>query len=114
MHKILMIGSLSFSQLAYSSSNMMNSEHSINADNQLEKLFSYSGYPYDMLLNRAEVIKIYYTVKGEEVTCSVSMRDKGLNIKSGPKVVSVVKFDSKPLASCLPRKDAKKWLSRIF
>jgi hypothetical protein len=94
MYKILMIGSLCFSRLAYSSSKMMNSEHSINADNQLEK--------------------VYYTVKGEEVTCSVSMEDKGLNIKSGPKVVSVAIFDSKPLANCLPRKDAKKWLSRIL
>ena len=111
---ILMIASLSFSQLVYASSNMLSDGQGNSAESQLEKLFSHTGYPYDLLLNRAEIIKVYYTANGEEVTCSVSMEDKGLNIKSSPMVVSVAEFDSKPLASCLAREEAKKWLSSTF
>ncbi|MGK0268929.1 MAG: hypothetical protein ACI8Y3_001548 [Paraglaciecola sp.] len=109
-----MIVSLSFSNFVYSSSDILDEDLSIDANSQFEELFSYEGYPYDLLIRHADKIKINYIVKGEEVTCSVSMEDKELDIKSSSKVVSLAQFDSEPLVSCLVRSDAKKWLSRLF
>jgi hypothetical protein len=109
-----MVSFLSFSQLAYSASEVLNNGQGIKGDSQLEQLFSYSGYPYNRLLNRADIIKINYRVRGTQVTCSVSMDDNELQIKSSPKVISVATFDSEPLVSCLSRKDAKIWLSQTF
>jgi hypothetical protein len=111
---ILLIGSLSFAQLVYSSSQIFDEGQSIDKNSQFDELFSYAGYPYDLLIRNADIIKINYVVKGEEVTCTVSMEDKELNIKSNSKVVSLAQFNSEPLVSCLVRSDAKKWLSRIF
>jgi hypothetical protein len=111
---ILMIISLSFSHLVYSSSEILDEDRGIDTNNQSDELFSYAGYPYNLLIRKADIIKINYIVRGEEVTCSVSMENKELDIKSSSKVVSLAQFDSEPLVSCLARNDAKTWLSRIF
>lgn len=77
-------------------------------------LYSHAGYPYDLLINNADLIKIIYTIKEQEVTCSVLLEDGEVTEESATIIVSKKHFEQDPLASCLVRVKAKKWLSKII
>lgn len=79
-----------------------------------EQLHSTSGYPYDMLINRSETVKIFYTVNKQGIECSVKLKRSDLNWSSQSVVVDKEKFELEPLVSCLSRKLAKQWLSETF
>lgn len=85
-----------------------------NTKYDFEMVYSPASYPYDLLVKRADEIKIIYTVDKQEVKCSVVLEDSKLNEKTETVVVEKKKFEEKPLASCLARDQAKQWLSATF
>jgi hypothetical protein len=85
-----------------------------NQQASLGTLYSQAGYPYDLLINSTDLIKIIYTIKEQEVTCSVLLEDGEMKEESATIVVTKKHFDQDPLASCLVRDKAKTWLSKIF
>lgn len=80
----------------------------------LNKLYSDAGYPYNMLLERADSMKIIYTIKAQEVTCSVLLENGDAPQESPKVIVSKKHFNEEPLANCLLRVKAKQWLAATF
>lgn len=85
-----------------------------NSQEEFEERYSSASYPYDLLIRTADTIKIIYTTKGPEVECSVVLEDGKLHERSATLVVSKQQFEQEPLANCLVRDEAKKWLALTF
>ena len=80
-----------------------------------ETLYSNKGYPYKLLIDRADSLNIIYTEsKSGDVECSVKLFNKGLVWNSSTLSVNKAEFDKQPLASCLSRDNAKLWLAKTF
>jgi len=79
-----------------------------------EKLTSTMGYPYKLLIDRSDSVKIIYSESSDMINCKVTVRWSEQEIHAQPKQVSKEKFDEKPLASCLDRTKAKAILARTF
>jgi hypothetical protein len=79
-----------------------------------EKLNSAMGYPYKLLINRASEVKIIYSHAAENINCKVVVNWHDQEIKSQSILVSRASFNEKPLASCLPRNNAKSMLAATF
>jgi hypothetical protein len=78
------------------------------------KLFSSEGYPYKLLINRTDSVKILFTESKEGIACRVEVA-KSMKYQI-TELVNVTKeqFEQKPLASCLPRVQAKSILASTF
>jgi len=82
--------------------------------NKFGNLYSGAGYPYDLLLKRSNSLKIIYTIEEQKVTCSVVLADGDKTEESSTVVVNKKRFEEEPLANCLVRQTAKKWLAATF
>ncbi|GAC14119.1 hypothetical protein [Aliiglaciecola lipolytica] len=80
----------------------------------VEIKYSNQGYPYKLLINRADTIKILFTEDTQSVNCAVEFKRGKISEKSVYVEVDTKDFESQPLASCLPRKQAKLWLKQTF
>ncbi len=80
----------------------------------IEVLNSGAGYPYDRLISRVDILKIVYSIDGNQVACSVLLQDSDLKQRSPTVLAEKVNFEEEPLANCLPRNLAKKWLSNTY
>jgi len=78
------------------------------------KLYSTMGYPYKLLLTRSEEIKIIYSEIADKVTCRVEILENGRRTITQNVEAKSKHFNEKPLASCLPRNEAKKLLAQTF
>lgn len=78
------------------------------------KIYSAEGYPYKLLINRTNTVKIYYHEDGEAVNCRTEIQWGKAQVKTSAMQVSSKKFASKPLLSCLPREQAKAVLASTF
>lgn len=79
-----------------------------------DKRFSHTGYPYNLLIQRSDSIKIIYTEKDKEIACRVTQENSQSAQTSASVITTKAEFDQAPLASCLPRKLAKQWLAQTF
>jgi hypothetical protein len=79
-----------------------------------EKLNSAMGYPYKLLINRTNEVKIIYSERAKNINCKVVVNWGGQELKSQSIIVSKENFNEKPLASCLPRSKAKSMLKATF
>ena len=79
-----------------------------------EKLTSAMGYPYKLLINRSDSVKITYSENNNKINCKVVVRWHEQEMHAKPKQVSKEKFNEKPLASCLDRNKAKEILAQTF
>ncbi len=81
----------------------------------VETMYSEKGYPYKLLIERADSVNIIYTENKEnQIQCSVKLEFNQKQWDSSTVSVSKSKFDDAPLASCLARDNAKEWLAHIF
>lgn len=91
---------------------------SANAENSkttnYEKLTSAMGYPYKLLIKRSDSIKIIYSESSDNINCKVIINWNEQEVQTLSKQVTKEKFNDKPLASCLARKEAKVILARTF
>jgi hypothetical protein len=96
-----------------------------------DKLYTSKGYPYKNLVSMAEQVRIVYVDEGLKapstvaadidngdedsyVSCRVEVNWQDNERKSNQYRVKKSVFDEAPLASCLPRKLAKQFLSDIY
>jgi len=85
----------------------------IHANDQI-KLYSEAGYPYKNLIHKAESVKILYTEKDQTISCRVKVSLTSNTTTSQTTLVPRKQFNAKPLASCLPRAQAKKLLAFAY
>ncbi|SFB89855.1 hypothetical protein [Pseudoalteromonas denitrificans] len=85
---------------------------SVNA--QSHKLYSNQGYPYNLLIKRTDKIKIIYSESESSTKCRVEIKWKNSHISTQSININHSKFNQKPLASCLPRAQAKLILKKTF
>ncbi len=81
---------------------------------QYEQLTTAIGYPYKLLINRTDTVKIIYSENNENINCKVIVSWNAQEVQTSSTKITKEKFNDKPLASCLPRKKAKEILSRTF
>lgn len=80
-----------------------------------ETVYSGKGYPYKLLIDRAESINIIYSEDPlGNIQCSVKAIVAGQELLTSKKVTDQIKFKQKPLASCLSRHKAKELLAKTF
>ena len=79
-----------------------------------QKIYSSMGYPYQLLLARADTVKIIYSEKHDNVACKVKVSWADKQVLTTSTLVSQKNFSDKPLANCLARQQAKSILSRTF
>ena len=79
-----------------------------------QKLYTSKGYPYNHLINKADEVRIIYIEQDTEVKCRVEVSWQQSEWKSKQHSVNKQQFDQTPLASCLPRKVAKQFLTEIY
>ncbi|WDE07078.1 hypothetical protein SG34_009400 [Thalassomonas viridans] len=79
-----------------------------------DKVYSAQGYPYKLLINRADEVKIFYREHEAGISCHVEISRNREKITSEKVEVSAEQFEQLPLASCLPRKAAKALLAITF
>ncbi|WDE10292.1 hypothetical protein [Thalassomonas haliotis] len=79
-----------------------------------DKVYSAQGYPYKLLINRADEVKIFYREHKSGIYCYVQVSRKGEKMTSEEVEVTAEQFEQLPLASCLPRKAAKVILASTF
>jgi len=82
--------------------------------NQIEKVHTQKGYPYEGLVDRSEQVTIYYVEGTDNISCRVEVSQKGQIWQGEERSTSLKKFTQKPLRSCMDRKDAKKLLANTF
>jgi len=78
------------------------------------KLTSAMGYPYKLLINRANSIKIIYSENSNNIDCKVVFNWNDQKLVSQSMLVSRENFKDEPLASCLTREKAKSMLKVTF
>lgn len=79
-----------------------------------EQLFSSMGYPYKLLINRTDTVKIIYSENVNNINCKVIVSWSEKEVQTPITQTTKEKFKDKPLASCLARKEAKLILARTF
>jgi len=83
------------------------------ANNESE-LFSQEGFPYKLLIARADSIKILFIEKAGSIECRTRVIDHQKEQTTEVVLVSKKQFNEKPLASCLSRDKAKELLADTF
>ena len=85
-------------------------------------LYTEKGYPYKNLVHKADQIRLLFNESNQPVDdnagqntiqCRVEVSWQGQVSMSEPLKVTVRQFDESPLASCLTREVAKKYLTDI-
>lgn len=88
------------------------------SSNQLQaeelQLYSTMGHPYKLLITRSDKVKIIYSEKDEKINCRVEVNWQADTFSTSIVQVSKKRFTTKPLASCLPRQQAKIMLANTF
>ncbi|MGS2721595.1 hypothetical protein [Paraglaciecola aestuariivivens] len=84
------------------------------AQAKLNKIYSNQNYPYKQLIHRSESVKLIYSENQASITCKVAVQHKENLHQTAPLEVSKQKFSAAPLASCLPRQQAKALLASTF
>lgn len=79
-----------------------------------EQLTSAMGYPYKLLINRTDIIKIIYSESDDNISCKVIISWNEQELQTSLTHITKEQFNKKPLANCLPRKEAKVILARTF
>ncbi|WP_281558423.1 hypothetical protein [Thalassomonas sp. RHCl1] len=79
-----------------------------------DKVYSAQGYPYKLLINRADEVKIFYREHKTGISCHVEVSRNREKMTSVKVEVTAEQFEQLPLASCLPRKAAKTLLANTF
>jgi|TARA_R110002167_G_scaffold134661_2_gene320663 hypothetical protein len=81
-----------------------------------EKLYAEESYPYNLLVERADSIKINYIedLDKKEVSCSTTVLIDADTATTTTLVSSYNAFKIRPLVSCLGHADAKRLLGRTF
>jgi hypothetical protein len=90
------------------------STNSLAELNQVEKVYTQKGYPYEGLVDRSEQVTIFYTESVNKVSCRVEVSQNGQTWRGVQRNTSVKSFTQKPLRACLDRVDAKKLLANTF
>ncbi|TRY32634.1 hypothetical protein [Aliiglaciecola sp. M165] len=80
----------------------------------MEKRLTEKGYPYGLLVERVDSVKILFSEDQQGISCSVELENKGSLHKSDTVYVKKNRFEQKPLSSCLARSQAKTWLAQTF
>ena len=93
---------------------LFTSTNSLAELNQTVKVYAQKGYPYEGLINRSEEVRIFYTEKADNVSCSVEVSQNGQIWRGAKRSTSLKNFTQKPLRACLDRGDAKKLLANTF
>ena len=78
------------------------------------KLYSEAEYPYKNLIHKAKLVKIFFTEKGEGITCRVNVTLESKDKTTAKVHVSKKQFEQTPLTSCLTRDEAKKILTLAY
>lgn len=81
---------------------------------QANMLYTEQGYPYTPLVKRVEEVKIFYSEKQERVSCRAEINHAQQQWQSDWIEVKADDFAKRPLASCLPRKQAKRILASTY
>ena len=93
---------------------LFTSTNSLAKINQGEGVYIQKGYPYEGLVDRSELVKIFYKELADNITCRVEVSQNGKIWQSKERSISLKKFTQKPLRVCMDRVDAKKLLANTF
>lgn len=93
---------------------MASSIVSAEITSNIEKRLVEKGYPYGLLVERVDSVKILFSENQQGISCSVELENKGSMHKSDTVFVKKNRFQLKPLSSCLNRDQAKNWLAKTF
>ena len=89
------------------------STNSLAKLNAQDKINSVEVYPYNLLIQRTDQIKVIY--QGEQqITCRVEILKDELQWSGDTQVVKADKFKQNPLRHCLDRDHAKQILASTF
>lgn len=100
--------------LILTSTLLFTSTSSLAELNQITKVYTQKGYPYEDLVNRSEEVTIFYTESVENISCRVEVSQNGQIWRGEERSTSLKTFTQKPLRACLKRVDAKKLLADTF
>jgi hypothetical protein len=103
-----------FKTLTLASVITLASTYSLAELNQVKKVYTQNGYPYEALVDRSQEVKIFYTEQENNVRCRVEVIQDGQVWKGEAQIASAKKFSEKPLRACINRNDAKKLLAKTF
>ncbi|WP_286265978.1 hypothetical protein [Thalassotalea atypica] len=81
---------------------------------EYKKVYSEQGYPYKLLIHNADSVKIFYRESEQGISCRVKVSWDNKVAESKVQKISQQNFIKTPLASCLPRKQAKVLLAKTF
>ncbi len=85
----------------------------IQASEEIQ-MYSEAGYPYKNLIHKSQSVKIFFTEKEQNISCRVNVSLPSQSTTSNTIEVSKKQFEATPLASCLPRDQAKKLLAFAY
>lgn len=91
----------------------MNAAYSDERNNQVDSLMTNEGYPYNMLVQRTDEVKLIYNNKSP-MTCRVEVNHNGQVWRGQTYSTSEKRFLAKPLARCMDRTLAKEIVKTTF
>jgi len=77
-------------------------------------IHSANNYPYKNLVERTDIIKVFYTTNGGEQRCRVEVISKKMKWTSAEKKVGKYISDKSKLSNCLSIKKAEQILLQTF
>lgn len=80
----------------------------------LEKLYTKTGYPFEPLVKRSQLVRILYQRQDETVTCRTEITQGSIVWEGQEKKARHDDFITEPLRSCLERSDAKRLLKNTY
>ncbi|ABG39522.1 hypothetical protein Patl_0996 [Paraglaciecola sp. T6c] len=80
----------------------------------LEKLYTKTGYPFEPLVKRSQLVRILYQRQDETVTCRTEITQGSIVWEGQEKKARHDDFITEPLRSCLERSEAKRLLKNTY
>ena len=114
MNKLLINNPSLLKTLLLTSILLFTSTSSLAELNQVAKVYTQKGYPYEALVNRSEEVTIFYTESVDNISCRVEVSQNGQIWRGEERSASLKEFSQKPLRACLDRVDAKNLLANTF
>ena len=85
-----------------------------HAKQGLEKLYTKTGYPFEPLVKRSQLVRVLYQRQDETVTCRTEVTQGSIVWQGQEKKARHDDFITEPLRSCLERSEAKRLLKNTY
>ena len=113
MKNVISLANFTFKLIVILFTTLIFSSHSLANLNLEDRIDNVEGYPYNLLIQRTDQIKVIYQ-GDKQITCRVEIHKGGLQWSGDTQVVKATKFKQSPLKYCLGRAHAKQILASTF